>query len=198
MPVAAWVRGSPGLLHDVLAHVLSQHDVKVFDGEQTPNLDPVVTVLVEPEAADWDMARDRALPIVVVSDPALTDGEAVAYVLHGAEAIVATDEVESTIVDVLHIVAQGGTQLAPGLSRAVAALARKATNEPSISLTPRERQILDCIAAGAAVKQTALALGISAKTVENLQGRLFRKLGVRNRAQAVARGHVLGLLQNGS
>jgi DNA-binding CsgD family transcriptional regulator len=44
------------------------------------------------------------------------------------------------------------------------------------------------------VKQTAVALGIAHKTVENLQGRLFAKLGVRNRAQAVLRAHTLGLL----
>ena len=44
------------------------------------------------------------------------------------------------------------------------------------------------------MKQTALALGISAKTVENLQGRLFRKLGVRNRAQAVAAVYERSLL----
>jgi hypothetical protein len=44
------------------------------------------------------------------------------------------------------------------------------------------------------VKQTARALGISAKTVENLQSRLFRKLDVRNRAQAVSRAHALGML----
>ena len=31
-------------------------------------------------------------------------------------------------------------------------------------------------------------------TVENLQGRLFRKVKARNRAQAVARAHALGLL----
>ena len=44
------------------------------------------------------------------------------------------------------------------------------------------------------MKQTARDLGIAPKTVENLQGRLFRKLGARNRAQAVARAHALGLL----
>jgi DNA-binding CsgD family transcriptional regulator len=35
---------------------------------------------------------------------------------------------------------------------------------------------------------------VADKTVENLQRSLFRKLGVRNRAQAVAVAHARGLL----
>src|SRR6266700_3413361 len=58
--------------------------------------------------------------------------------------------------------------------------------------TPREREILVSIDRGESVKQTARALGISVKTVENLQRRLFRRLGVRNRAQAVAAAHARG------
>ena len=49
-------------------------------------------------------------------------------------------------------------------------------------------------AAGRSVKQTARHLGIAPKTVENLQSRMFRKLDVRNRAQAVAWAHAAGLL----
>ena len=62
------------------------------------------------------------------------------------------------------------------------------------SLTPREIDILASIDRGEVVKQTARQLGISEKTVQNIQSRLFRKLGARNRAQAVARAHELGLL----
>jgi DNA-binding CsgD family transcriptional regulator len=61
-------------------------------------------------------------------------------------------------------------------------------------LSRRERQILEAIDRGLSVKQTARALGVAPKTVENLQGRLFAKLRVRNRAQAVYRGHRMGLL----
>lgn len=53
-------------------------------------------------------------------------------------------------------------------------------------LTPREREILGLAAAGLSVKQTAHVLGVAVKTVESLQRQLFRKLGVRGRAGAVA------------
>jgi two-component system, NarL family, nitrate/nitrite response regulator NarL len=71
----------------------------------------------------------------------------------------------------------------------------KASEVPNIKLTPREIDILNSIQRGESVKQTARALGISIKTVENLQSRLFRKVGARNRAQAISRAHELNLLE---
>lgn len=61
-------------------------------------------------------------------------------------------------------------------------------------LSPLEAQILASITRGESMKQAARALGISEKTVENLQRRLHLELGARTRAQAVARAHALGLL----
>jgi DNA-binding CsgD family transcriptional regulator len=69
-----------------------------------------------------------------------------------------------------------------------------ARQAPEVELSTREHQILEAIDRGRSIKQTALALGVSPKTVENLQGRLFGKLGARNRAQAVYQAHRLGLL----
>jgi DNA-binding NarL/FixJ family response regulator len=61
-------------------------------------------------------------------------------------------------------------------------------------LTARESDILQSVARGDSIRQTARALGISPKTVENTQTRLFRKLGVRNRAEAFALVDALGML----
>jgi len=47
---------------------------------------------------------------------------------------------------------------------------------------------------GHSIRQTARALGIAPKTVENVQTRLFRKLGVRNRSGALAVADAFGLL----
>lgn len=193
-PVWAWVLGPGGLLTDVVVYVLSQRRVPVRRHPEPPEAGPVVAVLVEPAAGDWEAAKAEGVPVVVVVQPGVGEERALALVLRGADAIVDTDQLSSTIGSVLDVVAHGGAQLTPSQSRAVTELARKAAGDQSLALTGREREIIDSIAAGASVKQTALALGISAKTVENLQSRLFRKLGVRNRAQAVARAHALGLL----
>ncbi|GAB2960468.1 LuxR C-terminal-related transcriptional regulator [Saccharothrix stipae] len=64
-----------------------------------------------------------------------------------------------------------------------------------LTLTPREHEILDAIAQGLSAKQIARQLGISVRTVENLQGNLFRKLRVHRKAAAVVVAHDLGLLE---
>lgn len=61
-------------------------------------------------------------------------------------------------------------------------------------LTARECDILRSIANGDTVRQTARGIGIAEKTVENTQARMFRKLGVRNRAGALAAAYALGLV----
>jgi DNA-binding CsgD family transcriptional regulator len=65
-----------------------------------------------------------------------------------------------------------------------------------ISLTPREREILRSIGFGRTTKQTAAELGISARTVENLQGNLFRKLRVHSRTAALVVAHDLWLIDD--
>ena len=61
-------------------------------------------------------------------------------------------------------------------------------------LTSRESDILRSLASGHSIRQTARALGIAPKTVENVQTRLFRKLGVRNRSGALTVADAFGLL----
>ncbi len=53
-------------------------------------------------------------------------------------------------------------------------------------LTAREQQILDLIAEGCTNRQISSNLSISESTVENHIHHIFMKLGISNRAQAVA------------
>ena len=55
------------------------------------------------------------------------------------------------------------------------------------TLTPTERQIADLIAAGRTYRQTADALFISPKTVQWNLSKIYRKLGIRSRAELPAR-----------
>ena len=52
-------------------------------------------------------------------------------------------------------------------------------------LSPRERQVLDGLAAGRLTKQIAYDLGISARTVEEHRARMLARLGTRSPAEAV-------------
>jgi DNA-binding CsgD family transcriptional regulator len=54
-------------------------------------------------------------------------------------------------------------------------------------LSPRERQVLDRLAAGDSVRQAALFLGLSHRTVEDHVKSLHRKFGVKRRGELLAR-----------
>jgi two-component system, NarL family, nitrate/nitrite response regulator NarL len=101
------------------------------------------------------------------------------------------------LVPVVELVGSGCTLIHPAHLRALMDLARPGRQRAALraGAHAREREIPASIDRGDSVKQTARSLGIAVKTVESLQGRLFRKLGVRNRAQAVAAAHARGLLR---
>ena len=61
-------------------------------------------------------------------------------------------------------------------------------------LSPRERQILACVAVGSSNKQIAARCDVSPNTVKFHVARLFQKLGVTTRAEAVAKAIALGEL----
>jgi pimeloyl-ACP methyl ester carboxylesterase len=68
---------------------------------------------------------------------------------------------------------------------------------PLGELTPRERAVLDGIAAGLDNAEIATALGLSEKTVRNHITRVFDKIGVEHRYQAIVRARDAGLGMSG-
>jgi DNA-binding NarL/FixJ family response regulator len=76
--------------------------------------------------------------------------------------------------------------LARSLVRNLAADAQPAVELPR-ELTERERSILRRLAEGRTARDIADELVLSPRTVEGHVGRILRKLGVRNRAEAAAR-----------
>jgi predicted ATPase/DNA-binding CsgD family transcriptional regulator len=65
-------------------------------------------------------------------------------------------------------------------------------------LTDREREVLTAIASGRTNPQIATVLHLSPKTVMHHSTNVYRKLGVRGRAEAVALAYRTGLLQTGA
>src|SRR5207244_1843369 len=73
-----------------------------------------------------------------------------------------------------------------GLSSFEASRQRDTRRRPRIStITPREREILKLLAEGNSVKEIAVILGLSVKTVEAHKFNLMRKLDIHNKAQLV-------------
>lgn len=189
--VSVIVLGNNRLSIDLTEAVLEAHGLAVVDGSAANRAQ--VVALVEPDADAWRTATNLGLPIVVVTEHEMQGEELAEAVKRGARGTVHPDSSVATLLRAVALVAGGDTALTRAQTASLVDALQTSTQD-SLELTPRELDILRSIDRGESVKQTGRALGISPKTVENLQSRLFRKLGVRNRAQAVARAHTLALL----
>ena len=67
-------------------------------------------------------------------------------------------------------------------------------HQGALGLSDRERTVLDLMASGATNPEIADSLHLSKHTVKEHTSAVYRKLGVRNRTEAVQRGQRLGLL----
>jgi DNA-binding NarL/FixJ family response regulator len=65
----------------------------------------------------------------------------------------------------------------------------------TISLTPREHELLEAYALGLSNQETANKLGLSIRSVQTYSGNLLKKLGTNNRQRALRRAIALGLTE---
>ena len=77
---------------------------------------------------------------------------------------------------------------------AAAAFVRNDEQVAALGITPRELEILEQIASGKSTRQIADALFVSENTVKTHASRVFDKLGVNRRTQAVHEAKRLGLI----
>lgn len=70
----------------------------------------------------------------------------------------------------------------------------EATRKAAQRLTPRQTEILACLAAGEPVKRIARQLGLAEATVRNHIAAILRRLGCHSQLEAVAEARRLGLI----
>ena len=161
---------------------------------------PLVAALVDPGPRDWPVVAELGIPAVLVHSSPLDPPELAEALASGASALVAADRVDAHFLSVLRMVGQGylvvdSMPMRPLIGAVRARWDERASGGAELpELTSRESDILRSLARGHSIRQTARALGIAPKTVENVQTRLFRKLGVRNRSGALAVADAFGLL----
>ena len=61
-------------------------------------------------------------------------------------------------------------------------------------ITPRQKEVLQLLAAGRSNKEIAIALGLSPATVKTHVSQIIATIGAANRAEATARAINLGLI----
>jgi DNA-binding NarL/FixJ family response regulator len=161
---------------------------------------PIVAALVDPDAADWAIVEELSIPAILVHSKPLDSSELADALANGATSLVLAEAIDERFLPLLRLAGQGylvvdSLPMRPLIGAVRARWDQRApgAGDPP-ELTARESDILRFGAQGHSIRQTARLLGIAPKTVENIQTRLFRKLGVRNRAGAVAVANVFGLL----
>jgi DNA-binding NarL/FixJ family response regulator len=135
--------------------------------------------------------RDEAPHVILLSYSSEAE-RIVDSVRAGAVAWVRKDESLDHLLRVIRGVAQGETWLPPAEAGNVLRLLmaerqqQQDNDELLAALTPREREVLACLAEGAGRQEVAARLHLSANTVRTHLQNLMAKLGVHSTLEAVA------------
>lgn len=122
----------------------------------------------------------------------------------GASGFMLKDVRPAELVDAVRVVAAGEALLAPTvtrrlLNRFAAGLPGERDPAPGMDeLTERETQVLRLVARALSNAEIAAALVVSEATVKTHVSSMLRKLGLRDRVQAVALAYEAGLVRPGS
>src|SRR5215472_11256384 len=83
----------------------------------------------------------------------------------------------------------GGSPMSSSIARKVVASFQKArqTGDKQVHLSPREEMVLNCLSKGLTYKAIADQLGISIDTIRTYLRRIYEKLHVQSRTEAVAK-----------
>ena len=127
------------------------------------------------------------LPTRVLLVSANTDSAIVYHALQqGAAGYVPKESSRSEIVSAVLDCARGRDVVAAPLASGLAAEIRRRAEPAGPTLSAREREVLDLIASGASIPTIAKQLFLAPSTVKTHVQRLYDKLGVSDRAAAVA------------
>ena len=109
----------------------------------------------------------------------------------GATGYLLKQSAHDELLAALKYVHAGGSPMTSYIARRVAQCfpnsPAQSEKDDNLSLSPREREVLDMLARGFLYKEIAESLSISVRTVDTYIRRIYEKLHVRSRSQAVAK-----------
>ncbi len=161
--------------------------------------DVAVIDLAMPELSGFEVLnaiqRD-GLEIKVVVLSASTESENVyKAVAEGAVAYVPKEADREQVCDAIAAAQRGDVVLSSEIQAGLATEIRLRGKEERTPLTPRECEVLTLTAQGLSAPEIGFKLNISAATVKTHMQSVYEKLGVSDRAAAVAEGMRQGLLE---
>ena len=186
---ADWLRRAPGF------DCLSEHGTAESALDALPAMKPdvVLTDINLPVMSGLEAVR-RLKPLLpntqFVMLTVYEDADHIYNALTaGASGYLLKQTPRTKLLEALRDVHAGGSPMTSNIARKVVQAfqhVRPATDETG-ELSVREKEVLDLLARGFLYKEIAESLGISVPTVNTYIRRIYEKLQVRSRAQAVAK-----------
>jgi DNA-binding NarL/FixJ family response regulator len=133
----------------------------------------------------------EAPPYVLVLTNYDTDGDILSAVEAGASGYLLKDTPPPELIAAVRAAAAGESALAP----AIAGRLLNRMRSPQVSLSRREIEVLEQVAAGRSNSEIAAALVVSETTVKSHLVHIFSKLDVSSRTAAVSVARQLGILR---
>lgn len=179
---------------DVVGEASSGPEAVGLVRERDP--DVVVMDLRMPEgdgvAAVRELTRIGARAKVLVLTTYDTDSDTLAAIEAGATGYLLKDTPAAEIFRAVRATAAGETVLSPAVASRIASHVRSPAAAPALS--SREHQVLTLVARGRSNRAVAQELFVSEATVKTHLGHVYAKLGVTDRAAAVAVAYERGIL----
>ena len=176
--------------------------------ELARSLDPDVILMdvrmpgVDGVEATRRLVEEEARARILVLTTFDIDEYVYAAVVAGASGFLLKDVEPEQLVDAIRVVAAGNSLFGPAATQRL--VERFASGSPPSdarsldALTDREREILTLIASGLSNAELAERLHLSETTVKTHVSAVLRKLGVRDRVQAVIAAYDAGLVRPGA
>ena len=168
--------------------------------EAAKNLNPdiVLADLIMPDMDGQEMAltlrkSDPKIKIMMLTGTEVDD-RVFDLVAVGIEGYVLKNIEPAELVRAIHAVVHGEAYLHPDVMKKVVGRMQP-QHAPSISLTPREHEVLEWMATPNTYRQIALQLGVSEETIRSHAKNILEKMKQPNRAQAVLAAMRLGLIE---
>ncbi|MGW2937067.1 response regulator [Streptomyces sp. NPDC001156] len=137
------------------------------------------------------LTRSGARAKILVLTTYDTDSDTLPAIEAGATGYLLKDAPRDELFTAVRAAAEGRTVLSPAVASRLVSAVRATGNEP---LSVREREVLALVAKGTSNREIARVLFISEATVKTHLTHLYTKLGVKDRAAAVAVAYDRGIL----
>lgn len=196
---------------DMLLHGIAENVAQALALLAGPPADILVVDLGLPDGSGIEVIRaaHRAWPAcgIMVSTTFADDRHVIPSIEAGAAGYLLKDSTESRIADDIRTLHAGGSPISPRIARSILLRFRPAEAparplspaQPLLSpaqplLSPREQQALELITKGFSYDEIAELMGVTRNTVMTFVRRIYHKLEVTSKAEAIFEARSHGLL----